>query len=241
MLHLRAKTIHAFSPFLLTRLARSLQIMEIITFRIFEEDIVPFLIFASIIILSFEFAFSFFSWINEVTHVSGSFFDMFTELGDFSFLARHTVPYKLPTWDNPDASITMVALWVKVLFFIVTVVVLLNLLIAMMSQTYSDVYSVVKQEYQMGFAKIVKEYFDAPTSPLPLNVVECAIDEGVGRCAKGGTISMQPKKIALHRWGRHFTWPVSSLSNRLMEARRKVAVKRTRLKQRKMDEKDGRL
>ena len=42
-------------------------------------------------------------------------------------------------------------------FFIISVVVLLNLLIAMMSQTYTDVYAHAQQEYSMEKARLVKE------------------------------------------------------------------------------------
>jgi hypothetical protein len=63
-------------------------------------------------------------------------------------------------WDNDGWSGTttyyLVALVFQLCFFIFTVVILMNLLIAMMGQTYGDTYAKSKQEYEMQFAKLVK-------------------------------------------------------------------------------------
>ena len=58
---------------------------------------------------------------------------MFTALGDFS-MGRHKDA--LPEWDEAsDEGYIVVGLFFQLVFFILTVVVLMNLLIAMMSQT----------------------------------------------------------------------------------------------------------
>lgn len=89
-----------------------------------------------------------------------SFFNMFTDLGDFMFLDAKN-QYELPEWDRPQPTFTLVraqqaratsrtrstrvrtlihcaaqiALMVQSVFFLFTVVILMNLLIAMMGQT----------------------------------------------------------------------------------------------------------
>jgi hypothetical protein len=58
---------------------------------------------------------------------------MFTALGDFSFGRSHD---RLPEWDEEtDEGYIVIGLLFQLVFFILTVVVLMNLLIAMMSQT----------------------------------------------------------------------------------------------------------
>eukprot|EP01050_Picozoa_sp_SAG11_P020518 SAG11_NODE_3470_length_2429_cov_3.351073_2_plen_186_part_00 len=73
---------------------------------------------------------------------------MFTSLGDFSFLEIAT-HYALPEWDVPSPGIEAAALTVQIVFFVLTVVILMNLLIAMMSQTYTKIHHVAQQEYRM--------------------------------------------------------------------------------------------
>ena len=97
----------------------------------------------------------------------------------------------------------------------------MNLLIAMMSQTYTDVYAVAKQEYQMELAKLVKEYYEATVFPMPLNVVEHMVD-AIFR----GSKYVQKESGSAERWGKHFTWPPSTLLTRLSIAKRKQAIKR---------------
>merc|ERR1711871_903487 len=57
-------------------------VMVIITVEIVKRDIVPFLAFATIALACFETASFFFFWILDVRYLPGSFFNMFTDLGN---------------------------------------------------------------------------------------------------------------------------------------------------------------
>eukprot|EP01050_Picozoa_sp_SAG11_P010417 SAG11_NODE_1040_length_6065_cov_2.701307_3_plen_90_part_00 len=50
---------------------------------------------------------------TERHHITGQFFDLFTQLGDFSFLERDK-HYQLPEWDLPDSGLEAAALSVQV-------------------------------------------------------------------------------------------------------------------------------
>ena len=52
----------------------------------------------------------------------------------------------------------------------------MNLLIAMMSDTLFKVADNSKAEYQMVFARLVKSYVTATVFPIPLNLLEHAIN-----------------------------------------------------------------
>merc|ERR1712178_362792 len=96
----------------------------------------------AILICAFELSFSFFSWWTQVDFVPGLFFDTFTGLGDFEFLEQYHTSYKRLEWDTPAPLVTLMALVVQLVFYVVTVVVLMNLLIAIMSQTYIENYNI---------------------------------------------------------------------------------------------------
>lgn len=55
--------------------------------------------------------------------------------------------------------------------------------------------------------------------PVPINIVERAVDAFVG----DADVNADVNGI---RWGRHYTWPSSQLQFRLDMARRKVQVKK---------------
>ena len=57
-------------------------VMLIITTRIIKQDIFPFLVFATSIIVAFEVSNSFFYWSLDMELAAGGFFTMFTTLGD---------------------------------------------------------------------------------------------------------------------------------------------------------------
>ena len=107
-------------------------------------------------------------------------------------------------------------------FFIVTVVILLNLLIAMMADTYTKISQNAEAEYQMHFARLVKEYYEATVFPVPLSIIEKCVNEVVSMKASKETSDQLYD--GLH-WGRHYTWPASTLPFQLELAMRKVSVK----------------
>ena len=105
-----------------------------------------------------------------------------------------------------------------------------------MADTYSAVSVNALAEYQMQFAKIVKECYETTVLPVPLNAIEHLInylapvgkepEEGktvrrttqaagnpVVVCDPRPTVSLtewlcRPQSL---NWGRHYTWPASSL------------------------------
>ena len=86
-------------------------------------------------------------------------------------------------------------------FFLLTVVVLMNLLIAMMTNTYTRTNQLASEEYRLTFAKLVKEYFEITVLPVPLNLLEhginlCAIDNMNRRQATPAY-----KRLAALSWG----------------------------------------
>jgi hypothetical protein len=63
----------------------------------------------------------------------------------------------------------------KVIYVVVAVVVLMNLLIAMMSNTYSRIQEQSTTEWRLLFAELVKEYTETPLLPPPLSVLQYTI------------------------------------------------------------------
>eukprot|EP01043_Picozoa_sp_COSAG02_P010313 COSAG02_NODE_360_length_23829_cov_107.112769_8_plen_1933_part_00 len=197
---------------------KSIGVMMIITKLIISRDVFPFLCFATIIIGAFEFAAFYFSWLRDVEHVGGFFFDMFTSLGDFQQLKVDS--YDLPWWDREQTGWAMSSVFFEFIFFVITMVILMNLLIAMMTDTYSSIAKQANATYQMGFARLVNEYYEACVFPVPLSIIERAVDAYMG-----DTEVSTMATTGMH-WGRHYTWPASQLQFRLDMARRKVQTKR---------------
>ena len=110
----------------------------------------------------------------------------------------------------------------------------MNLLIAMMSQTYTEVQTTAHEMYLMEYARSLKEYHEAPTLPLPLQWVEHAVNAIAerGHCTEmfrkrhAGLYAASHGENAKLRWGKHFTWPRSTLVSRMTIARRKLTTAR---------------
>lgn len=59
---------------------------------------------------------------------------------------------------------------------IVAVVVLMNLLIAMMSNTFGRIVTQSSSEWRLLFAELVKEYIETPLLPPPLSPLQHALN-----------------------------------------------------------------
>ena len=127
----------------------------------------------------------------------------------------------------------------------------MNLLIAMMTHTFTKTYVNATAEHRLVFAKLAKEFFEKPVLPMPLGLLEILLDRmlrskvqqamGSKRFLELGLgAKLQPAKEATaaskdkdhsrttaqdvhrgdtpHSWGRHFTFPVSSLPEELKRA-----------------------
>ena len=124
-------------------------------------------------------------------------------------------------WELEERHIVWMVTVFQFVYWVVTIVILMNLLIAMMASTYQKVSDNAEAEYQMQFAKIVKENYETTVLPVPLNMFEHLANHLASRCQKRQELG----KISL-RWGRHYTWPASSLPFQLKMAARKVQVKK---------------
>ena len=98
-------------------------------------------------------------------------------------------------------------------FFMLTFVVLLNLLIAMMSETYSRHQKLAVEEWRLVVAGLTREYWSAAVLPLPLNVFENVINDLMKGCMKErleARIEAQkerPDAMSELTWGKHYLWP----------------------------------
>ncbi len=231
-------------------------VMVIIAKRIIQQDILPFLVFAILTVAAFESSAFFFSWVLQDDYNPGSLFMFFTGVGDFQSTSLQTSPSYLPWWDQERRRTTVwwMATGFQFVFFVLTIVILMNLLIAMMADTFSSVASNAEAEYQMQFAKLVKECYESTVFPVPINVLEHAINSFAAfkrrrRQRQGqhlatpamtsgsgsGTVTDADRNVdaegmiesedAKFRWGKHYGWPASSLPFQLEMAMRKVVVR----------------
>ena len=90
-----------------------------------------------------------------------------------------------------------------------TVIILTNLLIAMMSDRFTKVMGSATAEWRIIFARQCHEYYDATMLPLPFNIIELVINacnsdevEDDIHQFSGNDSETQPV------WGRHYLWPI---------------------------------
>lgn len=87
----------------------------------------------------------------------------------------------------------------------------MNVLIAMMANTFSVVIELAEEEWRLIFAGMVREYFDSNVLPPPLNLLETVAN----RCKRH---TMEARKSMhdnngqdLPQWGQHYLFPVPPL------------------------------
>lgn len=95
-----------------------------------------------------------------------------------------------------------------VIFFVMTVIILTNLLIAMMSDRFTKVMQTATAEWRIVFARQCQEYYDATILPVPFNIIELVLNacysnevEDVMHQFNGNDEETLPV------WGRHYLWP----------------------------------
>lgn len=71
------------------------------------------------------------------------------------------------------------------LYMLVSVVVLINLLIAMMTDTYHNIQSQSDIEWKYGLSKLIRKMQKTRTAPAPLNLVTTWIEYLKNACMKG--------------------------------------------------------
>jgi hypothetical protein len=97
----------------------------------------------------------------------------------------------------------------KTVFFVITGIILTNLLIAMMSSTFENVQAAATQIWRATFSGQVREYCDATILPLPFNILELLLN----MCTKEkfDAESHLLAEASDHHsgvWGRHYIWPL---------------------------------
>eukprot|EP01050_Picozoa_sp_SAG11_P005697 SAG11_NODE_410_length_9703_cov_3.284777_16_plen_207_part_00 len=156
--------------------------------------------------------------LHHTLHCSG--------LGDFdSFREPQT---DVLEWDTNESSVAISILgrFFQLIYFIVTIIILMNLLIAMMASTYEEVATQAVEEYQMQFSKLVKEYYFATILPVPFNIIEHVINafgDLFGANTDPGNSSDYGGRVQL--WGKHYTWPASTKFYDLQMAKKRYMVK----------------
>ena len=167
---------------------RQLGVLMIIVTRIIVQDVAPFLILLLFFIVNFEVTAKWFYWMLEVDStavVSWSYLYALSEqvdnlrfeseLSEAKF--ENSLHYAMSVDDGTNRSLIWVKFLYDTLFFVIAVIVLLNLLIAMMSDTYNRVTGTATEVWRLEFARQVREYFDATVLPPPFNMVELAVNK----------------------------------------------------------------
>lgn len=130
---------------LMLTIYRRIGVLYEIILTILQDDVGPFLIMLLLFIWSFEVAAHFFSWTLGERHLGArqeeeGFRGWFRGFGThLSVLGLDTSEYStlfdvhqgLPTWDIPNSQWLMYRVVFQIVFFFITVIVLMNLLIAM--------------------------------------------------------------------------------------------------------------
>ena len=206
--------------YMLAAVSKRLAILLIMAKRMIFEDVRPFLVFATFVVVSFEIAAYHFSHTLNVSHRFLSFFELLVTVGELDGIDPRGPFYsELPEWDVPSLRWRIWLGMFKVVYVIVAVVVLMNLLIAMMSNTYSRIQEQSTTEWRLLFAELVKEYTETPLLPPPLSVLQYTVAGGVKlalRCRTNQPASQESHSQASlaegvrvigkgSAWGRHLS------------------------------------
>jgi hypothetical protein len=117
----------------------------IIIIKILHTDVKAFLIFCAVVISGFEVSAYFFSWVLETKHKYGVFFYMFSQVGDGQLATTMQENLGLLDWEEVSMDYLLFSLGFQTVFFLLTVVIMMNLLIAMMNHTFTAVNNQVRR------------------------------------------------------------------------------------------------
>jgi hypothetical protein len=193
-------------------------VLLIIVLRILLNDVAPFMV----VLLTFLWCFT----------VTGYFFFLATDQSaswkrmGFDYVRTWLDPGNMPNlmdaldeeaylrsrFENTYAFPNAVHSMYMFAFFVLTSIILTNLLIAMMSDRFAKVTADATAEWRVAFSGQVREYSEATILPLPFNVLEIMVNvykrSELRRIMyhfadkdDGATVVGPPS------WGRHHTWP----------------------------------
>jgi hypothetical protein len=205
------RLIHMFS------FSRRLGIIKIILVRIVDRDVVPFLLYLTITLCSFEVANTLFGWLHDVQledRAWGYSLFAFSESINVIRLAAtvDTVEFEASIGgQQASIPVTLMRESFNLVFFVVTVVILMNVLIAMMANTFSVVIEQAEEEWRLIFAGMVREYFDSNVLPPPLNLLELPVNQCMSSKMEAKRSMYHADGHKMPRWGQHYLFPVPSL------------------------------
>ncbi|XP_047368106.1 transient-receptor-potential-like protein [Vespa velutina] len=141
--------------------------------------------------------------VNPIRITEYLFFAIFGQKNtdDFSISARHKLQ---PKWTIYLFKISFS------LYMLVTVIILINLLIAMMSDTYQSIQSQSDIEWKYGLSKLIRKMQKTRTAPSPLNLFTTWIIYLIKMCKK--KTNKKKKMNVMHGFMTKHTLPKSSFS-----------------------------
>ena len=145
---------------------------------------------------------------------------MFSQVGSGQLATSMTENLGLLEWETVSWDLNIFSLGFQAVFFLLTVVILMNLLIAMMNHTFAAVNAQAVEEWRLKFATLVKEYFEITVLPVPINLLE----HGINMCMRRWMDKHKPSTTGICAWGRHYVWPVSTLRYEIQMAKQAYAL-----------------
>ena len=107
-----------------------------------------------------------------------------------------------PERDTRGGRTNVLVRIVLVAYMVITVIMLINLLIAMMSSTFATVKENARTEWMFARMRLIEDYMDMPALPAPLNLVAApfrvvgAVLEAVGATLSGRCCRHRPDALA---------------------------------------------
>jgi hypothetical protein len=118
-----------------------------------------------------------------VGHRFLTFLDLVLSMGELDGIdVRGPLHRDLPEWDVPPLHWRIWLGIFQAIYIVVASIVLMNLLIAMMSNTFGRIVKQSSAEWRLLFAELVKEYTETPLLPPPFSPIQYMIS-AIVRCA----------------------------------------------------------
>ena len=172
------------------------------------------------VLTTFEAAQTIFAWLHEAPWQFGYSLVSFSEMMNAIRLTAdiEALSFEAQLGPATNHSSSLAPTWqislareaFNAVFFVTTIIMLMNVLIAMMTNTLSTVIELAEEEWRLVFAGMVREYFDSTVLPPPFNVIELVANRCMrSKMAVRGTLYEEGKLRST--WGQHYLWPVPSL------------------------------
>lgn len=194
---------------------RAIGVLLVIVGDILTKDVIPFFAVLLTFLVCFEVAGIFFFLASD-QHITydgmGSYVMTWIDVGNLLDLPE-TLGHE--RWLNSafeqEFAFTGVAHRAyTLLFFVLTGIILTNLLIAMMSDRFANVQAAATQVWRASFSLQVREYFYSTIFPIPFNPFELALN----MCMQTKMERQRHRPVTEQEmrasWGKHYTWPLPS-------------------------------